>query len=303
MAYKARGLTYFTMATFATAFPTTAPTTPNASTSLKRRMSPHAPIWPECNATMMTHQQIIQQPQQPSFKRARLSHNSPGELCLQRDLKSLSHSHQWQYDSHNACWVYEQDPNIRLHKMTCNFGAAATESQLQLLLEFSQDAHIKIEIPRMYPHQTPVVTKIQGLWMDSILIRQQQQQHAIQSLSHVSSKTVVFDQWSPVIHLSTLLEFCIHHAKMHPTLAHARLPTAYGTLGERTNTLHHHPRGMNHHTKQVVGDSENSMDVSHPYKYTSPFAPNRMDVGYNKQELSYQHHHHQQATSQDAMEM
>mmetsp|Transcript_31425 Transcript_31425/g.75779 ORF Transcript_31425/g.75779 Transcript_31425/m.75779 type:complete len:347 (-) Transcript_31425:27-1067(-) len=346
------------MATFATAFPTTAPTTPNASTSLKRRMSSHAPTWPEYDAPvssiMMMHQQQHQQNQQqqtlqqPSFKRVRLSHNSPGELCLQRDLKALTHSHQWSYQPHHGgggCWVYEQDPKIRLHKSNSNSMLSMGEQQ-ELLLEFSQDANITIQIPRMYPHETPSVTNIQGLWMDSILIQslqQQQQQNNLgggtttffqntpaASAATTNATVVTFDHWSPIVHLSTLLEFCISHAKMHPTFAHAKMPCHEEyCLGERsTNTLHHHQQHQqqqqhgaktyHHHFRQQqqqgAPNSENHhqmmmMEVSHPCKYTSPFAPNRMDVGYNKQichitgQLLLQQQQQQQPPSQDPMEM
>jgi hypothetical protein len=73
--------------------------------------------------------------------------------------------------------------------------------------------------------------------------------------------------------IGTLLEFCIATAKAHPA------PAAATTL-EETKTYQEQ-------------EQEKRMDVSHPFKFTSVFLPNRMDVGFEKYQTMHQHQHQQ----------
>jgi hypothetical protein len=210
---------------------------------------------------------------QSSLKRVRLN-CSPGELRLQRDLKFLSMEHNWN-QINERCWSFandeEGDSNIQLH----------LADSLKLVLQYSETGRIWIQIPRMYPHQPPVITRIEGLWMERIMV------HVVAPDASVRNEetsvrgcrnTVVFPHWSPVMNIGTLLEFCIATARAHPAPTTTALPS---TSLEESKTYQ---------------EQEERMEVSHPFKFTSAFLPNRMDVGFEKYQTMQHQHLHQQSS-------
>ena len=134
---------------------------------------------------------------QSSLKRVRLS-RSPGEFRLQKDLKTLD-SMQWG-STHVAANALNFSSTTWIHRSTgarltmvdslriCLFlpitAAQETgkysnnvnpEQQYQHQLHsYHRDYRwrIMIQIPRMYPHNPPVVTRIEGLSLDSIAINE-----------------------------------------------------------------------------------------------------------------------------------
>jgi len=134
---------------------------------------------------------------QSSMKRVRLS-RSPGEFRLQRDLKTLDPM-LWG-SSHTAANALNYSSTTWIHRSTgtrltmvdslriCLFlpetaiqSSGESTSSINPEQQYQHQFHsyhrdyrwrIMIQIPRMYPHSPPAVTQIDGLALDSILIKE-----------------------------------------------------------------------------------------------------------------------------------
>eukprot|EP00980_Cylindrotheca_fusiformis_P005810 scaffold1223_cov119-Cylindrotheca_fusiformis.AAC.13 len=246
---------------------TTTTTTTTTVTCLKRRLTALESSSQQQPLNLLDCQSL-----QSSLKRVRLS-CSPGELRLQRDLKFLGgdNPNHW-YPISDRCWNYydndddDDDSNsnddaiIQLHW---------TDS-LRLVLQYQETGRIWIQIPRMYPHRPPTISRIEGLWMERIVVHEAAPDVAITSPSSSSNmdpilqggNTIVFPHWSPVMNIGTLLEFCIRMLKSSPP----------------NKTMEQQEQQQGHQEEKSTTD----MDVSHPHKFTSFFPPNRFDLGFEK---------------------
>lgn len=207
---------------------------------------------------------------QSSLKRVRLS-ISPGELRLQRDLGALTNM-GWQLLNNGptrAETFQSQPPSKPQHPpahFTVDqnprwyFRASSTfqdlEAELHLLDPLRLVLHLRrasaplevgriwIQIPRMYPHRPPVVSRTENLWMEQVIVREappngmgSPSDHAeahgearealhlslgdsslpagsslplsLHSSSSLGVKTVIYNEWSPVQGLGELLSFLL----------------------------------------------------------------------------------------------
>jgi hypothetical protein len=105
---------------------------------------------------------------------------------------------------------------------------------LRLLLSLHYPHHgvsrIWIQIPRMYPHRPPVISRMENMGMDQILITDEPPggpQHQAEGQDTFSSNgvettlqgslvTVLYNQWSPVRHLGDLLIFLLQISVQQP---------------------------------------------------------------------------------------
>ena len=194
---------------------------------------------------------------QSSLKRVRLN-CSPGELRLQRDLMTLP-PQVWNTtttttnnnnNNGSGCdgrrWILTADSNISLSLV----------DPLRLVLQFAGTGRIWIQIPRMYPHRPPVISRIENLWMERIVVHEiapyspstncnssstvtdynnndHHQENPKNSLIR-GTTTVVFDRWSPVMHIGDLIDFCIKTVNCRPT------PSPSPPLLQSSSSLNHH---------------------------------------------------------------
>lgn len=134
---------------------------------------------------------------QSSMKRVRLS-RSPGEFRLQRDLKTLdpmlwgsSHAAANALNYSSTTWIHRAT-GTRLTMVNslriCLFlpetamqASGEPTSSINPEQQYEHHLHsyhrdyrwrIMIQIPRMYPHSPPIVTQIDGLSLDSIVIKE-----------------------------------------------------------------------------------------------------------------------------------
>ena len=199
------------------------------------------------------------------LKRVRIS-MSPGELRLDRDLSELA-----------TKWTQVDD---RVYQCSDAI-LERTNDPLRLLLRV-QHAEVHIMISRLYPHAPPVVTKVWNtdtpfrrdssgsrIQQVSVLIkapesqfRQPMQEEYVASAVH--SRTIVYDQWSPIQQIGALLDFLMDAFR-----------------------IDYHNNDSNSHSSLVSEDQEfDAMQISPSSKKQQPldcFPPNRFDVGYNRQ--------------------
>ncbi|CAB9497745.1 expressed unknown protein [Seminavis robusta] len=195
---------------------------------------------------------------QSSLKRVRLS-SSPGELRLQRDLRHMVSSGTWvpQQDNrhkNSEVWMWHPPappvtvkahnqpppPHIELKKV----------ESLRLRLTFQHSVVAWIQVPRMYPHRPPLISRIvyqdnyggnnnntkqtiqtivvheapPGRSDGASVISPEDQPHQIKNNANPihQGNTVVYHNWSPVQRLGDLLEFVIdtfrkQHNEIHGT--------------------------------------------------------------------------------------
>lgn len=185
---------------------------------------------------------------QSSLKRVRLS-CSPGELRLQKDLRCLP-ALGWipetdlQDDSimdgpigsgNNGgngsggtssaatSRPFVMDSNPRWHWQSTN---ASAELQLldplRLVLSIQRPqrwSRLWIQIPRMYPHRPPVISRIENMAMEQIVIMEEPpgMPHGQETASGSSpGTTVYYKEWSPVRHLGDLLGFLLQASAPDP---------------------------------------------------------------------------------------
>jgi hypothetical protein len=138
-----------------------------------------------------------------SLKRVRVSCCSPGELCLQRDLRNLVITQEWKRlgpddfqcvaDAAVLLTRNEAFPNdLRLHIRDCN-------------------VQVHLHFPRLYPHQAPAVSRIayeqpchnlqQQQRVQSILIRSELDKEEAPK----TASTVVISNWTPVRRLGDVV--------------------------------------------------------------------------------------------------
>ena len=141
---------------------------------------------------------------QRSLKRVRLS-SSPGELCLQRDIRDLVLSHNWIPVDEEA-W---RSPEGYLLERP-------DSDPLCLALHLRTNASCRLHFPRMYPHQPPLVRRVHSAHIQHILIQEAPPARSGSPCvssdedMHVPSHTAVFQQWSPIKRLHDVLEFLIN---------------------------------------------------------------------------------------------
>lgn len=134
---------------------------------------------------------------QSSLKRVRLS-RSPGEFRLQRDLKTLdaiewgsSHVASNALNFATTTWIHRNTgarltmvDSLRIclflpmtaaqQNRKCSTSVDPEQQYQHQLHSYHRDYRwrIMIQIPRMYPHSPPVVTRIEGLSLDTIAINE-----------------------------------------------------------------------------------------------------------------------------------
>lgn len=236
----------------------TCTTLPNASSltgASKRRVCA-----PPSDALLLDCQAL-----QRSLKRVRLS-CSPGELRLQRDIRHLVLSEHWIRLSDSA-W---QSPcqKVRLERHT---------DPLMLILKV-QHVMVWIQIPRMYPHRPPCVTRIQSQSSTTALtnIHTIRICEAHEAQPPAGPLTAVYPDWSPVDRLHNVIHFIVRvlndpSTKQQTTAFVAQVPPT-----------HSEPLFMEEH-KMEDADYRTNLD--------STFPPNRFDLGYyrsgKRRERSY----------------
>ena len=321
------------------------------SHSLKRRSSPSQ--WGKEEESMDCHTL------QSSMKRVRLS-CSPGELRL--DLGALTNL-GWQLwtNSPNAETPppsqhssIDQDPRwfwaSSSSSNTCHH-PQDLQAELHLLDPLGLVLHLRrasvpqevgriwIQIPRMYPHRSPAVSRTENLWMETVIIGEVPPSGKVVSSSTdatsetlqplhnedpSSSTTLEYNEWSPVPSLGDLLQFLLK-TSMGPSNACRRESPAStittsslsssNTFGKPVtsqgasflsgNSLSFF---MEEHKMEDVQQQQGfctsisnenlnflnrqSNDHNHHNKFTSPFAPNRFDTGYEKYHDPLEHHQH-----------
>ena len=265
---------------------------------------------------------------QSSLKRVRLS-CSPGELRLQRDVGSLS-TMGWgelilngSGNVDGVCWQHRGTGAILMQ-----------DDALRLKLRLPNNVGIMwIQIPRMYPHRPPVVSRLEGnLWFERITIQESHHvpAHLLRgqlSPSSLCGATVVYNQWSPIMHIGHLLDFLIstglssrpnsHDGTTPPQSGNNVMTTINSSATsvinhqETQNLMDEHKmedgnnnsnRHRHHHQQQhpsyrggFRGTQNNSMNAMEtpsstqfPLTHTSRYlTPNRFDVGYAKPQCHY----------------
>ena len=192
----------------------------NATSSSLKRSSSDA----SCNSLLLDCQSL-----QSSLKRVRLS-CSPGELRLQRDLRSLI----------TDGWSQPQD-QVWLLEGIAKLEQVTQHDPLRLLLAIQQQqqqhhhhdryhhphgALLWIQIPRMYPHRPPVISRLESPTtnIQRIVVTEAPPlgqdwlppstttATTTASVSTVGSScgtTIVYNQWSPVMRLGDLIQFLL----------------------------------------------------------------------------------------------
>ena len=232
---------------------TTPACTEQQQQSLKRR--PSSPL--DCQSL------------QSSLKRVRLS-CSPGELRLQRDLRSLR---EWDQVS-QECWKHS------------SFEAyLSLEDPLRLILH-SHQARFWVQIPRMYPHRPPTIARVEGVaGIRHIVV--QDAPHPSSCMPPPDCGTTLIYHWSPVMHLESLLDYLLqqsnpHHHNHHqqttsiPTAEQARgFPSAKATTpsGQNSSLL------FSSFVEEHKMEDQNNTAAGRQHSY---FSPNRFDIGYGK---------------------
>jgi len=241
--------TITTMATTAKSYMATESS--SSSSSLKRRSSSPSLSSPlDCQSL------------QSSLKRVRLS-CSPGELRLQRDLRSLK---GWDAVSQD-CWARLGGAHLTL------------ENPLRLILH-SEGARFWIQIPRMYPHRPPTIARMEGVtWMRHVVV--QDTPHVSQAPPPDCCGNTVIYQWSPVMHLGDLIDFLLESrrtVKPRPRLrpsspTHASGISTFAALPTSTFVEEH---------KMEDDDPHVAYQNQQRRNHDTFFPPNRFDVGYGK---------------------
>jgi ubiquitin-protein ligase len=256
---------------------------------------------------------------QSSLKRVRLS-CSPGELRLQRDLKSLVSSQGW--TQNEDCFYLPEIAKLE---------PVSPHDPLRWVLRLHNHSTVWMQIPRMYPHRPPVILKVESSLPSSLSSSSSSttsSNHRIQRIvvteapptnsntmsaataaantnttttsrlqdpaSCGSSTTVVYNQWSPVMRLGDLLQFVIV-LLTNPTLA-----TSAAAAGAASSTSYHHhhratalfsgcrsapsPTHHHHHHHHAAFLEEHKMEEYQDKvaEGTVDFAPNRFEAGYGK---------------------
>jgi len=209
--------------------------TPKAANHSKRRLSDAA--------STDSHMQLDRtesagsldcQSLQRSLKRVRLS-SSPGELRLQLDLRHLVMSREWIHTAEDI-WYW---PRTACRLEQCQV------DPLRLIFYLPQQfATVWIQIPRMYPHRPPTVTRILHgagsphpsiqavqISMDNPSAGLDHHPVAADAANHLSvlaknmpskfanpsqSKVLHFSQWNCILRLADILEF------LHKSLSASR---------------------------------------------------------------------------------
>jgi ubiquitin-protein ligase len=231
---------------------------------------------------------------QSSLKRVRLS-CSPGELRLQRDLKSLV-SQGW--TQNDDCWYLPEIAKLE---------QVSPHDPLRWVLRLHNHSTVWMQIPRMYPHRPPVISKVESPPSSSnrsiiqrIVVTEAPPTNTSNSASATTasttttrlqepvSTTVWYNQWSPVMRLGDLLQFVIvlltnptssaSAAAASSTTYHNHRAAALSTSSRLSPTHHHHAAFVEEHK---MGEEYYYQD-SKATEGTVDFAPNRFDAGYGK---------------------
>ena len=238
---------------------------------------------------------------QSSLKRVRLS-RSPGEFRLQRDLKTLDPT-QWG-SSHHSPNALNYSSTTWIHRSTgtrltmvdslriCLFlpltalqasGKHTSDINPEQLYQHQIHSYhrdyrwrVMIQIPRMYPHSPPVVTRVDGLALDSIVIKEQplgstfmtetqlarsqsknDNQGFVSTLSMLGGRTIEWNQWSPITGLGELLDFLMQAAVSNLSTGTSGLNAVGRGLGGMNSMM-----GTNHTSMAVASGRTHSSSSS-----------------------------------------
>jgi len=197
---------------------------------------------------------------QRSLKRVRLS-SSPGELRLQRDLRHLVVSCHWSALSETV-W---QSPCRTL------FLEQPASDPLRLLLKVAC-YKVWIQIPRMYPHRPPLISRITNSPLSIVIAESPEQQQSI--CTNNTSNTAVYTEWSPVQRLSHVLNFivdCLTNQKSIQDIGCSTQEADKATEKKLPTLLFVEEHKMEDADYHLTSSSD---DLT--------FAPNRFDVGYER---------------------
>jgi ubiquitin-protein ligase len=189
---------------------------------------------------------------QRSLKRIRLS-LSPGELCLQRDLASLT----WERVSEDrwtlpACVLERVDP---------------------LLLQLSSRTQsCSISIPRLYPHRPPVITRVNGLYYTSIAIKENVHENAV----YTNERAAVITDWSPLWRLENVLSACLAVLRREPPVVGEAINNEMTMYSDAPDAAAGNPQSYESRDMQV--------DTNQPETW---LPPNRFDWGYERLQPMY----------------
>ena len=262
-------------------YPQTEEETPKTSNHSKRRLSDSAGSSTDGHTMQLDRTEsagsLDCQSLQRSLKRVRLS-SSPGELRLQLDLRHLVMSREWVQTAEDV-WYW---PRTACRLEQCQV------DPLRLILTLPQQyATVWIQIPRMYPHRPPVVTRIGHgagsphpeiqavqITMDtpsSIL----DHHLAIEDANHLSVLPFPTSLPSTVTNLST------QHQQQQPQVLHFCQWTCILRLADILEFLY---------KSLSDGNASSSSACASSYWETAPpmpdargfLTPNRFDLGYQK---------------------
>lgn len=235
---------------------------------------------------------------QSSLKRVRLS-CSPGELRLQRDLRDLIGLgwHLIGSDNENLdvnSISFESNPRWYLPGGTVPAEVHFLDAhRLVLHLKLPTDVgRIWIQVPRMYPHRPPTVSRIERLWMDQIVIHEAPpsgKKPPSNGAASRHSKVLLYNDWSPVQNLGTLLQFLVDNA-LHATgtvpsqVTSPCNSTASSRATSPQTTLPHHPPNYSSSSSSLSSSHTNAAhDLSTNQLQTHIVEEHKMEESHTSQ--------------------
>lgn len=233
---------------------------------------------------------------QSSLKRVRLS-CSPGELRLQRDLGCLP-AMGWtpETDIQDDCMMdspmgsasnggvgggpastgsgtaarpFALESNPRWFLQSSNLSAELQLlDPLRLVLSIQRPqrcSRLWIQIPRMYPHRPPVISRIENMAMDQIVVLEETPgmphgQDTSSGSPPGTTTTLYYKEWSPVRHLGDLLLFLLQaSASSLPLSRSTSFATSVASTDSGEETSVHFTSSM---TTEFASSSSSSSGAS-----------------------------------------
>jgi ubiquitin-protein ligase len=152
-----------------------------------------------------------------SLKRFRVTSWSPGELCLQRDLRHLVNAHGWKNT---------QETSFEHEKYRCLLRNGAYPTEL-ILQDKDVGAQVHLHIQKLYPHCPPKITRIEyntpanvtqkiNARVESIIIADEMQPRGLDAAqAGQNNSRVILNNWTPIRRLGDCLIDIINVLRNH----------------------------------------------------------------------------------------
>eukprot|EP00814_Leptocylindrus_danicus_P020593 CAMPEP_0116026812 /NCGR_PEP_ID=MMETSP0321-20121206/14147_1 /TAXON_ID=163516 /ORGANISM="Leptocylindrus danicus var. danicus, Strain B650" /LENGTH=315 /DNA_ID=CAMNT_0003499829 /DNA_START=174 /DNA_END=1121 /DNA_ORIENTATION=- len=207
------------------------------------------------------------------LKRIRISSSSPGELALNSDLSHMADELSLCRVNHTQWCTRDQSVRIERDEVdTLRFAVG-------ILTETGEEWSFHLQMPRMYPHQPPVIYRTmrrpsanhEQQQLGEILVSNDPNPHNDNEYSprHSDDIFAVYEGWSPVSRLKDLILWMAtlptNTAGSHPQQGTAAMQAAMQRMVP--------PR----HPLSAQAQGQDNVKTS---KHQNHFLPNRFDLGY-----------------------